>query len=238
MKEVIRIFNEYAKKYDLRNPNIMMKYHHSFRVMEFSKEIAKSIGMSEDDIELASIIGLYHDIARFRQWSEYETYKDELSFDHGNVGYDILKSELINKITTDKEKQEIIMKAVVNHNKYKIEDGLSDKTLLMSKIVRDADKLDIMTEQINIVDKKYDVDSEVKEIILNHQMLPNTKVNNRMDSLFRHMAFMFDLNFKYSYQYLLDKKIISNMINVIEIYSETDQKDIEDNLITYIKERV
>ena len=42
IEEIRKKIVEYSKNYDLTIPDIMRKFHHSFRVMEFSKEIARS----------------------------------------------------------------------------------------------------------------------------------------------------------------------------------------------------
>ena len=39
---------------------------------------------SAKEIELAGLIGLLHDIARFEQFTKYQTFNDRLSFDHGD----------------------------------------------------------------------------------------------------------------------------------------------------------
>lgn len=44
---------------------------------------------------------------------------------------------------------------MLNHNKATIEDGLEDDELLFAKIIRDADKLDIITHVIT----EYDFES-------------------------------------------------------------------------------
>ena len=69
-------------------------------------------------------------------------------------------------------------------------------------------------------------------------MVDHNLVENDMDSLFRLIAFIFDLNFKYSFKYLLHKKIIENKINLIEIYGNKDLSNLQDNLINYMKGRL
>ena len=84
-------FDKYCKKYDLVNENLKRKYGHSYRVMMISSEIAKSLKLNQEQIELAEIIGLLHDIARFDQYSIYHTFSDVKSIDHGDLGVEILK---------------------------------------------------------------------------------------------------------------------------------------------------
>ena len=51
---------------------------------------------------------------------------------------------MIREFVLNNEYDSIIYKAIKNHNKYKIEEGLSEKEKLYSKIIRDADKIDII----------------------------------------------------------------------------------------------
>ena len=119
MKDIMKLFNDYAKTFELKNKNIMRKFHHSYRVMDFSIEIAKSLDLNEEDIRVISIAGLFHDIARFEQWTQFETYIDSKSFDHGDMGYKILKEKFIDKLGLTENEQETVLKAVKNHNKLK-----------------------------------------------------------------------------------------------------------------------
>lgn len=237
MKEIMKIFNEYAKKYDLKNPHIMGKFHHSYRVMEFAIEIANSINLSEEDMYIVKIAALFHDIARFEQWTKYETYVDAKSFDHGDMGYKILKEGIIDKIISDKEKQNIILASVKNHNKFEIENNLTEKELLVSKIVRDADKLDIMKEQ-GFIKENGVLKEDLLNTLLNHNMVTNNLVKNEMDSLCRLISFIFDFNYKYTYKYVLENNIIENKINLLEIYGNVNLKELEENLINYMKEKI
>lgn len=154
-------FIKYTEKYDLKNENIERKQLHSLRVMEISRQIAEGLELSQEEIELATLIGLLHDIARFEQYTKYNTFRDLESIDHGDLGAEILKNE-IRKYIENKEFDKIIIKAVKNHNKFKIEDGLTTKEELFSKIIRDADKIDIFYESVEIFRKGKE--QEVEEI--------------------------------------------------------------------------
>ncbi len=62
MKEA---FEKYVKNYDMKDPDILYKYKHSYRVMALSEYLADKLNLSQIDKDLAKIIGLYHDIGRF-----------------------------------------------------------------------------------------------------------------------------------------------------------------------------
>lgn len=234
MKEVIQEFNKYVKNYNLKDKNIMGKYHHSFRVMEFCKEIAISLKLNEKDIYIASLCGLLHDIARFSQWTKYQTYVDKKSFDHGDEGERIL-SETITNFTNDSEISSIVIDSTKYHNKISIP-PLDERRLLFIKIVRDADKLDIMTEQGNyIFTDKIELKKELLDSIYNKQICKNEYTTNEVDSILRMISWIFDLNYKYSYLYLVDKRIIEKKFNSLEIYGET--KDIT-KLKKFIEENI
>ena len=238
MKNVMKIFNEYVKNYDLKKSSIMGKFHHSYRVMELSKEIATSLNLNNEDIKLASIIGLLHDIGRFEQCTKYETFIDDISIDHGDLAEEILKQEILSKLDLEDNDKKIILTSVRNHNKFMIEPNLKEKELLMCQIIRDADKLDILKEQIKVMDKNYDINKELINILKEHKLILNKYVKTPMDGLCRHISLLFDLHFPYSYKFVQKNNIVDNIMNMMEIYSNTNQEELEIDVKKYIKERL
>ena len=83
-------FLEYTKQYDNQVPAIQRKIEHSLRTMDVMKDLAENLKLSEENVKLASLIGLLHDIGRFEQWKRFETYVDLVSIDHGDMGVYIL----------------------------------------------------------------------------------------------------------------------------------------------------
>ncbi len=237
MEEIMKLFNDYAKTFDLKNKNIMYKYHHSYRVMEYATEIAKSLKLKDEELKIVQISALFHDVARFKQYTGYQTYEDKNSFDHGDIGYTIIKDNFIDKLTPSKDYQQVILKSTKNHNKYKVEENLKDFELLVSNIVRDADKIDILIELGNL-QKEEKINEEILSFLYKHEMVPNSLLKTDMDELLRLIGFIFDLNFKYSYKVLLDKKVIQNKMNLLEIYSHKDLKELEENIIKYMEEKI
>ena len=113
-------FDDYVSNYDLNDINIKLKYNHSYRVCKLSEKYAKELGYSKEDIELASLIGLLHDIGRFEQLKVFHTYNDKNSIDHAEYGIKVLFEDgLINKFWNKKEDYDLIKFAIKNHNKYR-----------------------------------------------------------------------------------------------------------------------
>lgn len=216
-------FMEYTSNYDANNASIARKIGHSIRVMEISEEIAKDLNLNNDQIQLAKMIGLLHDIARFEQMKRYGTFKDSKSCDHGDLGEELLKQDnFIRKFVDEDKYDKVILKAIKNHNKYKIQDNLTEEELLFAKIIRDADKLDIMYEGVEMFWKD---EEEVKSIEqsditpeIYNQFLCNETINRKYgklpaDSLICFLGFIFDINFKYGFKLLKQEDYINKILD-------------------------
>lgn len=227
-------FNNYVKNYDLNNENINLKFHHSHRVKQIAEEIAKSLNLSEEEIKLAKLIGLLHDIARFEQYTRYHTFSDLKSIDHGDFGVEILKKDsFIRKFVETNQYDNIILKAVKNHNKFKIEKGLTENELLFSKIVRDADKLDIYFEILTMFYKTPEdmapvengvISNEYMEKILKNEKIERKINQNKIDSFILLLCFVFDYNFKYSFEIMYKEDYINKLIDKFD-FKNPDTKE-------------
>ena len=242
-------FIKYTENYDLKIKAIERKQKHSLRVMELSTKIATELKLSQDEINLATLIGLLHDIARFEQYTQYKTYRDVDSFDHGDYGVKILNKDIRNYIDTD-EYDKIIKCAVKNHNKYKIENDLNEKEELFCKIVRDADKLDILYEILEIFWKEdkdkpnveySKIPDEVMEQILNREPVRRKKGDDDLVKLLCTVAFVFDINFDTSLTIIEQENYINRILNSFEFKDENTKKQIElikEKINNYIDERL
>ena len=60
-KELVSHVNELK----INSPRVQMKLGHIMRVAENCKRLANDLGLTEEQIQLAELIGLLHDIGRF-----------------------------------------------------------------------------------------------------------------------------------------------------------------------------
>lgn len=227
-------FIKYTQNYDLENENIQRKQLHSLRVMEISKEIAKGLQLDQEEIDLATLIGLLHDIARFEQYTQFKTYKDLESFDHGDFGAQILEKD-IRKYVENKQFDEIIIKAVKNHNKFKIEEGLTKTEELYAKIIRDADKIDILYETVEIFwkGKESEVENSVISEDVIQQIEDKSQIKQKLeespvDKIMKFIAFIFDMNFKISFKILKDEDYINKILNRYNFKDEYTKQKVEE----------
>lgn len=211
-----RFFKEFSDKFytddEEVNRNIDLKYNHTIRVCKNIVEISKSIRLNKCDINLAEIIALFHDIGRFEQLKIYNTFNDKLSIDHSKLSVDILKRENILK-DFDQIDREIVYTAIFLHNKRDLPDNLDNRTEMFSKLIRDADKLDILkvlTEyyreskviknqalELNLPEDG-NCSNEVLDDIFNEKSVNFENVKNINDYKLGQISWIFDINFDYT----------------------------------------
>ena len=75
-------FNKYVQNFDVTDDKIKLKKEHIERVVLLSKMIAQDLNLNDEQILLAEVIGYFHDIGRFKQVEEYDTFNDKISVNH------------------------------------------------------------------------------------------------------------------------------------------------------------
>ncbi len=225
IEKALNEFENYYNQFDTTIPKIEAKFHHTHRVVDYAVQIAESENLNEHDFYIAYVCALLHDIARFKQYQEYGTYDDGKSFDHGDVGYEILlKDDFISNFVDNEEDKKIVLKAVKNHNKFEIEEGLNEKELYFTKLTRDADKLDIMEKQGNeILDGCFELQDEFINAVYEERIVNRSKITwNHISRVFITMCFIFDLNFKKSYEIIEQKGLVEKKLDCLENILDSD----------------
>lgn len=189
-KKVKNVFKKYTDNYDTSDEKIKLKVDHTYRVAALSERIASSLGLGDDDTNLAWLIGMLHDIGRFEQLKNYGTFSDAESIDHAHYGVELLfedgliekfasenaakdlkgtkdlketavKSENKEKETKEISELDILRTAIWNHSAYRVEEGLTDRVKMFCNIIRDADKIDILKVNYDVtLEVIYDVTTE------------------------------------------------------------------------------
>ena len=158
----------------------------------------------------------------------YKTFVDSKSVDHGDFGAKLLKEKnFIRRFNNDEKIDDFIIKVVKNHNKYKIEDDLTEREKLFTNIVRDADKTDILyLYTINDISIDVGVDSfsdEVLDCLKNHKLIDRRLKKTKADTLAVSLAFVFDINYKKTFEILRDRSYLDKEIDIY-INKTTNQK--------------
>jgi putative nucleotidyltransferase with HDIG domain len=247
MKEWINIstawFNNYCNSFqelsESQKLNFSIKREHSLRVAETALALSDKLEWTDEERQIAFLVGLLHDIGRFRQLVEFDTFSDEKSVDHAENAVKILKEENLFE-TLNFENRELVFAAILNHNKFKIQEGLTGQELLHAKLVRDADKLDIFRVLTEYYTKRSSnanhtftwelpkgtaVSPVVAREVLSGKMVSKKNVASEMDIKIMQLSWVYDLNFRPTFEFLVKNRYLENVYNslpkndlVIEIY--------------------
>ena len=149
-------FDDYVGNFNLVDQRIFLKYEHTMEVAKLCEEIATVNRMSSDDVDLVWLCGLLHDIGRFEQLQNWNTFRDSDSISHAKLGVAVLdgkktpgfdfihENNLLVRFTKNAEWARVIRFAVGVHSDYKLPADLDFRTRGFCEILRDADKIDII----------------------------------------------------------------------------------------------
>ena len=247
-------FKEYINAYDNQDdPGFNLKIVHTYHVFDNAIILSKKLGLSEEDTNLAGLIGILHDIGRFDELKNLKKF-DSIRNDHAMFASKLLFEEgLITKFIDTDKYNNIIKKAIENHNKKQIEEGLSEKELLHAKIIRDADKLDNyrvkQEEEIEnifpgIVNSKEELENSlISDKVYNSVMKEEcVDIKDRkypLDYWICVLAFTFDLYFKETLLVVKEKNYINILIDRFK-YNISNEKmnNIRKVLNEYIEKKL
>ena len=231
-------FDNYTNNYELENQNLKSRYNHSYRVMHLSEKYAKKLGFNDCDVELAKIIGLLHDFGRFEQYKIYRSFIDKDTVDHADYSVEELfnKSEIV-KFTDRVADYELIKFAIKNHNKKEIEKCNDERMLQFAKLIRDADKVDIMYvlgHEIHEQATDEEINPKIIKLFYEHQVIPSILTSNINDRIMVQFAFVFDLN---------NDVVLKDYRNYFEDFYKNVEyknrfKEFYEEVINYIDERM
>ena len=233
-------FDKYVSNYDFSNPKTKRKYDHSYRVMEKATKYAKILGFSDYEVKVATVIGLLHDIGRFEQIKQFDTFNDAISFDHASYGVKVLFEEgLIKNFWNNTLDYEVIKFAIENHNKLEIEPTTNERALMHAKLIRDMDKLDILyifgdLDEIDLEPTDDDISDEVIKRVEKHQSVLNKDKKNDNDRIVFYLSYIFDVNYSECLNEF--KEYINDYYKKIE--SSNKFKYVYEEIIKYIDERM
>lgn len=235
-KKVKAAFKEYTDNYDTSDEKIKLKVDHTFRVAALSERIARSLGLSDDDINLAWLIGMLHDIGRFEQLKNYGTFSDAESIDHAYYGVKLLFGDgLIKKFVSENSEQDILRTAIGNHSAYRVEEGLTDRVKMFCNIIRDADKMDILKVNYDVtLEVIYDVTTEelknsgvtdeVMKAFMEHHAVLRSLKKTPIDNLVGHAALVFELVYNESFKIVKEQGYIEKMLSYVSDNQDTRKK--------------
>lgn len=245
-------FQDYLSAYDVADDKIKLKKVHTFCVVKAAEYITFRENVSKEDEELALLIALLHDIGRFEQLKKYNSYDDTI-MDHAKFGVQILFDEgkIRDFIKTEKY-DEIIREAIYWHSAYQLPDMENQQILLHCKLIRDADKLDnFRVKATESLEAHFDVSKEVVETeevsdnileaIREKRSILREERTTHLDMWISYLAFIFDLNFSSSFQYIQEHDYINTNINRMNYKNPKTRErmeEIREICLAYVNDRI
>ena len=208
---------------------IRLKEKHTARVCKNIVYIGRSLNLKAEDLHLAEVIALFHDIGRFRQYTHYHTFNDRRSENHAILGLRELESAGVLSALMEKE-QDLIMKAIEYHNMFELPHALESRCLLFTHLIRDADKLDILgvfTEYYTLRNREPNPVLEsgladtagysaiLIENLLHQRGCSYKDVKNYNDRKLLLLSWIYDINYSYTLSEIARNNYVKKIIDLL-----------------------
>ena len=242
---VMKIFEQYVKKFDMNNSNIKVKYFHSLKTMELSREIANNLGVfTEEEIVVCELIGLFHEIGSFDQNPDFHIIND--NEDYTNKTLEILFTNgLIRKITPDTKYDGVIKFAIFSLNKNGYPNNLDKKVINFCDVLKDSHKLELFRLSINYpyLDTRIDMypTAMVYDEFKLFRKIEDKLTENNADEVLLILSNIFALNYRYSYYLAKESNYITKLIKSLAYKDENIQRffsSLENVLNVYIERKI
>jgi len=229
-------FNDYVSNFYSNGQDqekdwaIRLKEEHSQKVRQEIILISHGLNLPEQDIYIAEVLGLFHDIGRFYQYQRYGTFRDDLSENHAELGVKILLDTHILNDSPEEDK-DLIKNGILYHNLRKLPEDEDPRCLFFYRLLRDADKLDIWRVIINYYYKEQEHNHKsVLELGLpdtprySDRSLDNlysgrtsssNAINNLNDFKLLQISWVYDINFYPTFQEIKKRKYIEEIVSTL-----------------------
>ncbi len=235
---------------DFVNAHLKLKQEHTLRVCREMQFLANELGLAENQKRIAEVIALFHDIGRFKQFIKYRMYNDVKTVSHSLLGLEVLKEEKVLE-DVDKEERELIEKAIEYHGLKELPGDLNGQCLLLSKLIRDADKLDVFyvaTEYFkHYKNKQKKVFLELGvpdepgyshglvEAILNGRQIDYNHVRTLNDMKLLQLGWVYDVNFPPTLKRIKQRKFLEMLLGFLP--QTEDIQKVEEKILGYVDSR-
>lgn len=240
---------EFADGDGVLSAPLELKRLHSLSVADNARCISRELRAGPLQVQLASAAGLLHDTGRFTQFSQYRSFRDQDTIDHGEAGYAVLKRVLSGLVSVDSDRDQLLF-AVRYHNRRTelIPPGASPAHDHLLRLVRDADKIDIMETVLKSVDEdgfralptmlpNIKLSRELTPLVLaqavNRGPLSTESLGTLGDFLLMMSTWFYDLNYAPSRQLVGQRGILAHLRGELPDTPET--RRVFEDVETFLK---
>jgi HD superfamily phosphodiesterase len=251
-QKALETFENYVKGYDASDEKIRLKIEHTYRVCGLCNQIAVSAGFDENDVDIAWLMGLLHDVGRFEQLKRYGTFIDSESIDHAQFGADLLfKEGLVRDYIEDNRIDDLLEKAVRFHSAYRIPDEFTEDEKRFANLLRDADKIDILKVNVDFpLEEIYNVTTkelrncvvtkEVLEAFYDEHAVLRSLKKTPVDNVVGHISLVYELTYPISLKIVKEQGFLNKLMDFKSDLDETNRQfeGIRRKMWEYIDEKM
>jgi putative nucleotidyltransferase with HDIG domain len=224
IKSAVNDFEAYVNSFTGLTPeqqnNFTIKKDHSLRVTDNTMLLSAKLGLNDFEEKAVVLAAVFHDIGRFRQIAEFNTLNDASSADHAQIAVEVLKeNNMLGKWNDGL--QEVVYRIILVHNKFELPSNLPEQEMMLSRVLRDADKLDIY----KVLSDYYSSKNSPPNHMLTWEMVSKKEVKNEADVKILQMSWVYDINYKYTVGQIFRNRYLEKIYDslpkndpVIEIY--------------------
>lgn len=255
LEELKAWFDDYVAGFygddEFVNANLRLKEEHTRRTRDETLELAEELGLTDNQKRIADAIALLHDVGRFEQFAKYRTYNDSRSVNHCLLGVEVLRQrKVLEKV--ERKERELIEKAIEYHGRRELPGDLDGERLLFSKLIRDADKLDVLyvvTEYYrqyrdNPEEFMLELDfpdepgysAEVVEEVLCGRRINHSKLRVLNDMKLCQLGWVFDVNFTATLKRIKQRGLLEK---IFDFLPETgDINRVREKIFKYVDSKI
>ncbi len=228
-------FDSYASQFikehkddEQGNNGYSLKVEHTKKVIDNIEKLGMALKLDKHQMSIAKAIAIMHDVGRFEQLHITATKYGKPSFsdkiiDHAKLGAEIARESGALNGFSDHDK-EIIYKAIEYHNLYSLPNDLTEEEKLFCKLIRDADKIDIIRTDLEnresqqgnslLYKQTAGISDDAYSTFMAHKALSKASTGDEVTLL--RMAFIFDLNFNESFKIFKERDYIERLGSYIK----------------------
>lgn len=225
--------------------NYQLKYEHTMRVRDNIVNLSNRLNFTQHEKSISEIIGLLHDIGRFKQYRFFNSFSDSITGSHATHSVEMIQEyQLLNGLTDDDAK--LIELAIEYHNHFLVPEVAKGNLYRFSTLIRDADKLDAFyletlegeVRKYNLGDlsDEWNYSDEVIEDLMNLRQVDFSNFKYKYDRRLGILGLIFNLEYIESLQYVRDYKYIERLIDGIPISDKL--QEIKSRCLNYIDRRI
>lgn len=248
-------FNDYVAGFygddEFVNANIKMKEEHTLRTCKEMMYLAEQLNLSDNQKRIAEVTALLHDVGRFVQFIKYRTYNDPRSTNHCILGLEVLRQKKVLDGVEQKEK-ELIEKAIEYHGAKELPKDLDGQRLLLLKLIRDADKIDVLyvvtgyfkQHRENPDGFKLELEfpdepgysNEIVEKVLHGQLIAYNELRTLNDMKLCLLGWVYDVNFAATLKRIKQRKFLQMLVDLLPRTGDIER--VKEKIFAYVDSRI